>query len=186
MDFQTISQIITDRDHVADAIRKDAEKLKKLDIVIDTLKELYPDFFKSPIQKGEQPETIKGSGDTQVYFAEWDVRLPFRSRVKSLLRSMGHFTKVNELARVAMEKEPFYSTETIDSLQEKISRTLTALQKISKTRIIKLRVHSGSSGFAWGFIEWKAREDYEKLEKQQEESKSDNELSTAMRMLLIK
>lgn len=151
MDVPSIIKVLNEREEVIQDIKQRAKKLGKLNELVDSLSSAYPELFYEAIKNFNNSDDI--STETR---NGWDSRLSLRRRVLELLREAGQPTKVSELAKNAFAKEPFDTRETEASLQEKISRTLTALKKIEKLGIQKIKIHSGSSGFAWGLREWEA------------------------------
>ena len=160
-----IKDLITERDALVDEnkelnerILANSERIKRLDVVFENLRIVHPEFFvDKPIGAANN---VEAAVQTSSSASLWDM--------KSLLVNMNRFTKVSELAKIAMQNEPFFTTETEESLQKKISAALTALKANPKEGLATKKVHPGSSGVAWGLSEWVNMEEHNYLHKMNE------------------
>src|SRR5438309_965326 len=106
MNQKAITELKEERNKIARFVKQeqeqlaiDSEKLRNLDTALESLKVVYPELFDDLAPK----LTVKSI--EQTIDPEWDYRLPFRRRVKELLKSMGRFTKASELAKIVYSKE---------------------------------------------------------------------------------
>lgn len=120
------------------------DRLSKINKALTSLRALYPEAFEA-IEKEDEQTRFNGVEMND---------LPLRTKIKTMLKVQGSFTKVSDLARIALAQEPESTTETLETLQAKISRTLTAMKKIPSANIEKRKVANGATGFAWGFTYW--------------------------------